>query len=40
MLLFHDEMFECIATGHKSEVLHESLATALEIPTKRLLGRS
>ena len=36
VLAFHDEMFECIARGHRVEVIRESFAAALRRATNRL----
>lgn len=36
VLLFHDEMFECIARGHKIEVHNGTFEQVLEIARKRL----
>jgi hypothetical protein len=39
MLLFHDEMFECIATSHRIEIFRESFEHVLEIAKKRIFKR-
>jgi hypothetical protein len=39
MFLFHDEMFECIATGFKVEVLYGTFERVMEIATKRLFDK-
>ena len=39
LLLFHDEMFECIAEGHAIEVFRKSFADVLAIATARLFDR-
>src|SRR5262249_36490349 len=35
-LLFHDELFECIATSHQVELLRGSFERVLELATQRL----
>jgi hypothetical protein len=39
LLLFHDEMFECIATDYKIELIHGTFRQAMEIATARLFER-
>ena len=39
LLLFHDEMFECIATDYKIELLRGTFRQAMEIATARLFER-
>ena len=39
LLLFHDEMFECIARDYKIELIHGTFRQALEIATARLFER-
>jgi hypothetical protein len=39
LLLFHDEMFECIARGHRIEVFRASFDAVLRSVTDRLLRR-
>ena len=36
LLLFHDELFECIAKNHQVEILHASFEQAVQIATYRL----
>jgi len=40
MLLFHDEMFECIAEDHKIEVFQGTFELVFEVATRRLFERS
>jgi hypothetical protein len=39
LLLFHDEIFECIATDYKIELIHGTFRQAMEIATARLFER-
>lgn len=39
MLLFHDEIFECIARGYNIDVINGTFRDALEIATARLFER-
>lgn len=39
LLLFHDEMFECVAGDYKVELVHGTFRQALEIATARLFER-
>jgi hypothetical protein len=38
MLLFHDEMFECLATAHRIEVFQDSFPNVLALATRRVLA--
>lgn len=38
LLLFHDEIFECLAESHECDLLESSFAAALELLAKRVVG--